>query len=558
MKSNFISILLLIAVVALGTKLYFLQADYDALLTSLVDDTSDQEALYINDTFMGNHLTIFYEDKPFIALDSVIAQIDDQITLSNSGQRVYISLDTMAFKIENESVNTFVNENMSAINVPLIYKDEQAYLSLDTVCRLYQYDYIYFEDTGTYLIFNTDTTVKKAFIAKNTQQYKMTANSYVKYEKDGADTYGYVLGMQEDYQTVLSQSGNLVYIKGALNTSEIEIEKKSHYQPMGFDPQEKISLTWEAIERYSDNFKKQKTEFEKGMNVVSPTWFNLNVNGILINSADINYVRKAHEAGIRVWGLYKNNFDPKWTSDLLENTIDQDYSIAQLLFYSAFYELDGINFDFENIYLKDKERLATYVTKASQYLHEMNITVSIDMTRPGGSDQWSKVYDREAIGRAVDYICLMAYDEYWGSSPVSGPVASLPWTEESITMSLESIPKEKLVLGIPLYMRVWEETKKSNGTYVKTGSRAITMNGFDNLRTQQTLEIEWDEASEQNYASYIQSGKRYRVWIEDAVSIRARLNLADTYGLPGIATWRRGYGSETSDALFDEWLGQRE
>ena len=554
MKSNFLIALLLVVVVGLGAKLYFVQTDYDKLLSTLIDVTSDQSALYINDTFVGSDLTIFYEDKPFIALDSIITNIDGQITLSNSGQRIYIDLDAIAFKIENTAASTFVNENMSAINVPLVYKDERAYLSLDTVCRLYQYDYIYFEETNTYLIFNENTPVKKARIKKDTQQYKMASNDYVKYKKAGTDTYGYILGENGTYHTLLNQSGNLVYVKSVLDTATIKIEEKTYYQPVRFDTQEKISLTWEAVERYTDNFKVQKTDFEKGINVVSPTWFNLNVNGILINSADINYVEKAHESGIKVWGLYKNNFDPAWTSDLLGNTVDQDYSIAQLIFYSAFYELDGINFDFENIYLKDKERLAAYITKASHYLQEMNITISIDMTRPGGSDQWSKVYDRKAIGQAVDYICLMAYDEYWGSSPLSGPVASLPWTEESISMSLESIPKDKLVLGIPLYMRVWEETQNTRGTYVKTGSRAISMTGFDNLMADKALEIQWDEASEQNYASYMQNGKRYRIWIEDAVSIQARLNLADTYELPGIATWRRGYGSELSDTLIDEWL----
>jgi len=554
MKSNFLIALLLVTVVGLGAKLYFVQTDYYKLLSTLIDVTSDQSALYINDTFVGSDLTMLYEDKPFIALDSIITNIDDQITLSNSGQRVYIDLDAIAFKIENTAASTFVSENMSAINVPLIYKDEKAFLSLDTVCRLYQYDYIYFEATNTYLIFNENTPVKKARIKKDTQQYKMASNDYVKYKKAGTDTYGYILGENGTYHTLLNQSGNLVYIKSVHDTATIKIAEKTYYQPMRFDTQEKISLTWEAVERYTDNFKVQKTDFEKGINVVSPTWFNLNFNGILINSADINYVEKAHESGIKVWGLYKNNFDPAWTSDLLGNTVDQDYSIAQLIFYSAFYELDGINFDFENIYLKDKERLAAYITKASHYLQEMNITVSIDMTRPGGSDQWSKVYDRKAIGQAVDYICLMAYDEYWGSSPLSGPVASLPWTEESITMSLESIPKDKLVLGIPLYMRVWEETQNTRGTYVKTGSRAITMTGFDNLMIDKALEIQWDEASEQNYASYMQNGKRYRIWIEDAVSIQARLNLADTYELPGIATWRRGYGSELSDTLIDEWL----
>jgi spore germination protein YaaH len=148
----------------------------------------------------------------------------------------------------------------------------------------------------------------------------------------------------------------------------------------------------------------------------------------------------------------------------------------------------------------------------------------------------------------------MAYDEFWGSSPESGPVASLPWTEESIEMTLNEIPASKILLGIPLYMRVWEETKNSRGTYVKTGSKAITMNGFLQLKSEKMLEIQWDQDSEQYYGEYYENDKKYRIWIEDETSVQSRLNLAENHELSGIATWRRGYSSDAMDSFLAKWL----
>lgn len=558
MKTRITIVILLLLSIGLVAKLYLLQNEYDVLLSSLVDDSLDENALYVEDFFLGNDRVILYNGIPFLALDALIEAFDDTVTLSNSGQRIYIDYASMAFRLPDAKLSTFVETSMPAINVPLIYVDDTAYVALETVCRLYGYDYVFIEATNSYLMYGGASEVMEVTIPKSTQTYKPLNDAYVKYQKTSLEQNGYVLDERDGYQMVLSGSGHLVYIDKNLSGHNLTAATDTAYVPTEVDSGEAISLTWEAIESYSGNFSKLETSFESGINVVSPTWFNLNINGILINSAEMTYVDKAHESGIRVWGLFKNNFDPDWTHDLLINETDMDYAIAQLVFYSAFYELDGINFDFENIYLEDQEGLSAFISKASDYLKLAGLTVSIDVTRPGGSDQWSKVYDREAIARFVDYVCLMAYDEFWGSSPVSGPVASLPWTEESITLSLESIPSEKLILGIPLYMRVWEETKNSSGSYVKTGSRAITLSGYENIKAQKNLTISWDASAEQNYAEYFENGKRYRIWIEDESALIARLNLANKYSLPGIASWRRGYGSELSDQLYANWLNERQ
>jgi spore germination protein YaaH len=445
---------------------------------------------------------------------------------------------------------------MSAINVPLVYNEDRAYLSLETLCRLYAYRYVYFEETGALLLYNETTNVGVGMLQQGVTKYKALPNGFARYGEAGVSETVYMLSSANDYVSALDATGHLIYLKEKVQTTPVAFEPQVTYDPVKPSSNEPISLTWEAIEQFSQNFSKLKTPFEAGINVVSPTWFNLNVNGILINSAELSYVRSAHENGVKVWGLVKNNFDPDWTHDLLTNEIDQRYAIAQLLFYSAFYELDGINFDFENMYLEDQTAFADFIANASEMLQAADLTVSIDVTRPGGSDQWSKVYDRTRLGQSVDYVCLMAYDEFWGSSPLSGPVASLPWTEESIQMTLNEIPASKILLGVPQYMRVWEETKNSRGTYVKTGSKAITMNGLTQLKDDKSLEIQWDSASEQYYAEYYENDKKYRVWIEDETSMQSRLNLVETYELPGIAAWRRGYSSDSMDVFLSKWLNE--
>ena len=81
-----------------------------------------------------------------------------------------------------------------------------------------------------------------------------------------------------------------------------------------------------------------------------------------------------------------------------------------------------------------------------------------DVTGYSDSENWSMVYDRKHLGKVLDYMVLMAYDEVWASSPEAGPVASYPWVKRNATALTREVSPEKIVLGVPYYMRVWQRT----------------------------------------------------------------------------------------------------
>lgn len=481
------------------------------------------------------------------------------ITVSNSGQRIYIDMDKLYFEHEDERIEAFVKTHTSAINMPLHFIEDKPYLSAQTLARLFGYQVKTFDETGSVVFYSEDAPLYETVLSQGTDRYLMIENrNRIKWDSttQSVKMYVYQKGEGDSYTRVMNESGDVFDIKTGQLSSLMPLS--TEIQPYRVETQkvaQPVSLTWEAVESYNQSLNKQDTQFESELNVISPTWFNLNVNGILINSAEIEYVNNAHNQGLAVWGLYKNNFDPDWTQDLLGNTIDQDYSIAQLLYYANFYHLDGINLDFENIYLKDQDALSDYVANMSKILKMNDLTLSMDVTRPRGSDQWSKVYDRAALQSSVDYMVLMAYDEFWASSPLSGPVASIPWTEQSIEWSLETIPAHKLVLGMPYYTRRWEESKQGN-SWKKTGSKAITISATENLIEEKSLDISYDEDNGVNYTEYTEEGIRYRIWIEDVLSLEKRLGLANQHRLAGVASWRRGYGNDAFEKSVTEWLNQ--
>ena len=54
----------------------------------------------------------------------------------------------------------------------------------------------------------------------------------------------------------------------------------------------------------------------------------------------------------------------------------------------------------------------------------------------------------------------------------------------------------------------------------------------------------WDENTKQNYVEYSNGKYTYQMWIEDAKSIREKLNLINKYELAGGAFWEKDRETE--------------
>lgn len=314
---------------------------------------------------------------------------------------------------------------------------------------------------------------------------------------------------------------------------------------------QKINLVWQPT--FGEKTDATKVDKIKGLNVVSPSWFEIiDEHGTIKNKVDERYVKAAHGKGYQVWALITNSFDPDLTRKVLYNEYAKQNVIKQLALYARLYQLDGINLDFENIYDADKDQLTQFVKEVTDTLHALDLKVSIDVTVPSGISQWSACYDRSGLAKNVDYVMLMAYDEHWRTSPVSGSVASLGWVERSLVNTLKDVPAEKLVLGVPFYMREWEENLDGE----KTGVKTMTMEMAEKTIRERQLKTEWLEAQGQYYFEYVEGDKKYRVWQEEERSMSLRVKLIDQYHLAGIAAWRKGFEKNEIWQVIDNGLNE--
>lgn len=319
----------------------------------------------------------------------------------------------------------------------------------------------------------------------------------------------------------------------------------------------RINLTWEAV--YSQPANPRSIGDLPGVNVVSPTWFELSDGqGNIRSKADAAYTQWYRSKGVQVWALFNNSFEPERTEQALSSYETRLTMIRQLLAYAKTFKLQGINIDFENVKTSDKDNLVQFVREFTPLAHEQNLVVSIDVTPKSNSEYWSAFLDRARLGQTVDYMMVMAYDEHWASSPKAGSVSSLKWAENSVKRILEEdgVPSHKLVLGIPLYTRLWTEKPDGKGG-VEVSSKALGMDAVARLIKEKNLKPVYAEETGQHYVEFKEGDATQKIWIEDALSIEARMNLVKKYNLAGTASWARNWASGEIWEVIDRHLQSR-
>lgn len=352
---------------------------------------------------------------------------------------------------------------------------------------------------------------------------------------------------EEGVLKVVTEQQNIGYIelREDMNIVTIAPEVAANYTEANARYTSPIVLTWEAV--YSYNPDTTLIPEMNHLNVISPTWYELSdAAGAVSSMASHDYVAWAQGRNYEVWALVSNAFDLDRTHGFLTSSTARERFIETMINEAKLYGYEGINIDFENVYMADKDALTHFVNEFAHYARKNQITLSMDVTVMGGSDNWSKCYDHEKLGQIVDFLIVMTYDEHWASSPISGPVASYDWMLHHMSILANYVDTDKLVLGVPLYTRVWREyPSETVANNHKTTSAAIGMEAQNVLIEKYNLDLIWDDTERLYYATFFEEDAQVKIWVENAKTIREKLSIVNDLGLKGAAAWRRGY--ETID-----------
>ena len=285
-----------------------------------------------------------------------------------------------------------------------------------------------------------------------------------------------------------------------------------------------------------------------GVNVISPTWFYVQDNsGNIINNATADYVATAHEKGLKVWGLVDNFTMDISTYEVLSKTSSRQHLIGELISAATGAGIDGINVDFEQLSEDVGIHFLEFLRELSIECHKNNLVLSVDNPVP---EDFTSHYDRAEQGRVVDYVIIMGYDEHYVGSTEAGSVASLPWVEKGVQDTIAEVPAERVINAMPFYTRLWKTEAGS------LSSEAIGMDTAQRVISENNAQVYWDSDVSQNYGSYESEGCTYQIWIEDAQSIAAKVQLVSKYNLAGVAAWKLGFENSSIWQTITENLPQ--
>ena len=302
-----------------------------------------------------------------------------------------------------------------------------------------------------------------------------------------------------------------------------------------------VILVWDPESRF-DSEAPFFTEAD-GVRMLSPEW------GVYHEiSPDISYVEAAKRVGVSVMPLVHNDFDPEKAAKFMRDPSAQQYYIRQMTALAVVYGLSGWNIDFENMNPADKRLFTDFMKSLAESLHAKGKLVSVDIVVPGDeTSYWNGAYDRRALAEFVDYEVVMGYDQTARAGGKAGPNSGCDWLDGSLAKLVDMVPAEKLILGLPLYTRVWTG---ENGSKIRAD--VLTHFYTENFLETNKIKPKWDRETKSYYADWKSNGVRRRVWLEEDASLREKLKLIQKYNLAGSAWWR--YGFETPD-LYEELAG---
>lgn len=513
------------------------------------NEISDKTNLVINNGNVTKSLKndVIVEDGViYISAKDIANFFDGNITYDDKYDQIITSSDTKLATLKIGENKCTINSSDTRIIASAKKIGDQFYLPFSEISKgVYNVETKYVEGTDTVVLVSLDRALTYANSSKNNSiKYEPTIFSKTVDKIEKGDTVTVVNSKGESqnntWTKVTTENGKIGYVKtnSLANTKQIRNELTIEKQIDG-----NISLVWDYFSQYASAPK--RTGSIKGVNVVSPTFFSLQKLGrgnIVANvgQAGEDYIKWAHNNGYKVWALLTNDGMKETTSEILNDYKLREQLINNIITIVMTYDLDGINLDFENMYETDKNMYSRLVIELAPRLKELGKVLSVDVTAPDGSPEWSLCYNRNLIGEVADYIVFMGYDQNGISSPKEGTTAGCDWVEANIKKFLgqEEVDANKIILGTPFYTRVWSE---ENG---KVNSKVIDMDDIYSSLPEGT-KIEWDDSLKQNYAEYQKGGKTYKIWIEDSESLRYKLELVNTYNLAGAAYWEKD--RETDD-----------
>ena len=288
------------------------------------------------------------------------------------------------------------------------------------------------------------------------------------------------------------------------------------------------------------------------ISIVCPQVFSISKEGVLSGSVDHRLLEIAKTNKVKVMPLVVNRgFTSTVLHAIISNPVSRKRAIGMMLIYARQYGLDGWQFDMEGLNIEDRDNFTSFFRETADSLHKYNLQLSAALVHAvenvGGTtayldflyENWRAGYNFKELAEAGDFISIMSYDQHTRRT-TPGPVAGADWVERIVQYLLaEGVPAEKLSLGIPNYSDYWftDYTEEKGGF---SNARQVGYKEVQYLLGKYSAKPVWNAKAGCNYAVWDNDGTFEYLYMEDAQSLKPKLDISEKYKLRGISVWVLG------------------
>jgi len=291
------------------------------------------------------------------------------------------------------------------------------------------------------------------------------------------------------------------------------------------------------------------------IDLLVPTWYQVDENGLVTGAPDPTVLKRAQDEKLPVMPIIAIG-NLKAFHTLVSNPAAQALMNEAMVRESKLHGYTGFQLDFEDISWTDRDLLTALVKASADAMHKarLQLTIATVPNAPGypGSGgfakwiytDWRGAYDIAEIAKYVDLVCLMTYDQHtrW---TVPGPVAGWGWTMENLNYALQTVPKEKLSLGIPVYGYHWYTGAPGKDPVTGADKPNPTADYIGTPNALQLAEayhskIQWDSEDHSAYFYFYRDQMREWIFFTDLHTFKDRYEVVQQEGLQGFCSWVLG------------------
>ena len=261
---------------------------------------------------------------------------------------------------------------------------------------------------------------------------------------------------------------------------------------------------------------------------IAPLWYSFapsdRLNTLASGTASLTVWAHAH--GVAVYPIVINGYG---NDNMLRSQSLMQQDVNQLVQLAKTANYDGFNIDFESLNNPDEAGLNQFVQELAAGLHQEGKKLIVSVGPRTSSANGYHVYNYVSLGQSADYVDLMTYDAHDNGGP-SGPVAPLSWVDSIVNYAAQTIPHQKILVGLAGYGYNWAA---DGSTEINDQQAAALANRYGQTWVGGSIG-EWE-------IHYVDgSGYRHTVWYENSSSEQAKAALVKQDGLGGVALWDLG------------------